>query len=263
MTKLLDQGAVKAARAWCAEAPVEVFDQLPSSNDRVAELAAEGAPEGTLVIAGEQTAGRGRHGRSWASPKGGLYFSFLLRPDEAMLRRLPPTLVGGLAVCQALDVFTPEGTKAQLKWPNDVLLDGRKVAGILGEMTRGDDGYRLVLGLGVNLGQVEFPDELSETATSVAALGEAPEPSAFLSAFFESFASLYRSVQRGGGALILAQAAARMPSLGRPIKLHLANSTVTGIFSGLSATGGLVLESEDGTRRDVHLAGEVEAVRPR
>ncbi|MBL4848544.1 MAG: biotin--[acetyl-CoA-carboxylase] ligase [Planctomycetes bacterium] len=263
MTELLDQGAFLAARAWCAEAPVEVHEELPSTNDRLAQLAEEGAPEGTLVVAGSQTAGRGRHGRSWSSPEGGLYFSFLLRPDEAMLRRLAPTLVGGLAVCQALDGFTPEETRPQLKWPNDVLLDGRKVAGVLGEMTRGSDGYRLVLGLGINLAAVEFPDDVSEIATSVAATGACPEPTAFLAAFFESFTGLYRSVERGGGALILAQASARMPSLGKPIRLHLANESVTGIFSGLSATGGLVLESEDGTQRNVHLAGEVEAVRPR
>lgn len=238
-------------------APVEYYDRIGSTNDRVQEL-----PAGALVVAAAQEAGRGRRERTWASPPGGLYFSLQLRPEEKMLRRLPATLLGGLAVAEALDETAQ--VEAQLKWPNDVFLDGRKVAGILGELTRDSSGHRLVLGIGINVATPPeaFPDELKETATSVAAVtGQAPPLDQVLRAVLERFEAHYLAVQRGGGAYILSMACARMPLLGKPVQVKLIDRELKGTASGLNATGGLVVELASGERHVV-VAGEVEEVRP-
>lgn len=261
----LDLDAVRAAASKCAfvgvkYAVIEYHDSIGSTNDRAAVLAAEGVPEGSIVVAGAQEEGRGRLGKSWSSPTGGLYLSIVLRPDQAMLRRLPVTLLGGLAVAEAIDACTD--LEAQLKWPNDVYVGGKKVAGILGELSRDEGVQRLVLGIGVNVGAVDLPEELSDTATSLAAHGEAPPLNEFLSQLLIRFEDHYTSVQRGGGVGILTSASARMPMLGTAVRINLPDRSLTGIASGLNQTGGLILELEDGTR-DVFVAGEVEEVRPK
>lgn len=267
MTTLLDEGALTAARTqsgWGAGAPVEVHEQIGSTNDRVAELASTGAPEGTLVVARLQTAGRGRRGRSWASPEGGLYFSLLLRPSEEALRSgLPATLVAGLALCQALEELTPAAVQPELKWPNDVLIEGKKVSGILGEMSRDDSGPALVLGLGVNTGAATLPSELDSIATQLPRVGATPSPEEVLRAFLTRFGALWTGVAGGDPEArdaLLAAASERMPSLGQPIRLRLPNEVLDGVFRGLSAGGGLILEREGESR--TYLAGEVESARP-
>src|SRR5918998_799864 len=142
------------------------FDSLPSTNTEAARQAALGAPEGLCVVAREQTAGRGRRERSWASPKdAGLYLSVVLRP--ALEARLWPllTLAAALAVRDALGEAC--GLEADIKWPNDLLAGGRKLCGILAETAEGTRGRAVVLGVGVNLNGRAFPEELSDTATSV------------------------------------------------------------------------------------------------
>lgn len=260
------QRAAAPLRALAAEARVEALDEVSSTNDRCSALAAEGAPEGTLVVAARQTKGRGRLGRSWASPDGGLYLSILLRPDEAMLRRLPVTLLAGLAVAEAADRFLA-GVKADLKWPNDVHVKGKKLAGVLGEMTKDARGPLLVLGLGVNVGGAasDLPAEVRELATTLAAHGATATREEVLGAVLERFCDHYKAVRRGGGVTILSSASARMPLLGKPVRVRLADRVIDGVAAGLSATGGLVVEERgpDGfVRRDTVLAGEVEEVRP-
>jgi BirA family biotin operon repressor/biotin-[acetyl-CoA-carboxylase] ligase len=262
---IIDLEAVRRAAAWCrlvgqGDAIVDYHATIGSTNKRAFALADENAPEGSIVVAGSQTAGVGRLGKSWTSPPGGLYLSLILRPDVAMLRRLPVTLMGGLAVAEAIEATTQ--LTAELKWPNDVYVSGKKVAGILGELKRDV----LVLGIGINIGEPEggFPDDIKETAASLASLAEdqAPDPEAVLAELLKRFEDHYQSVRAGGGVGILSSASARMPMLGKPMRITLPNRTVTGIASGLNQTGGLVVELEDGTR-DVFVAGEVEAVRPK
>lgn len=249
-----------------AEVRLEVHEELASTNDRAAALAAEGAPEGSLVVAARQTGGRGRLGRGWASPEGGLYLSLVLRPDEAMLRRLPATLLAGVAVAEAADRFLT-GLRTDLKWPNDVHVGGKKLAGILGELSKDARGHVLVLGVGVNVATrlEQLPDDVRGLATSLAHLrGEAPPHADVLVAFLERFAAHWGAVKRGGGATILALASGRMPLLGKPVRVRLPGRVLEGAASGLNATGGLVVEvrGEDGQpRRETVLAGEVEEVR--
>jgi BirA family biotin operon repressor/biotin-[acetyl-CoA-carboxylase] ligase len=145
--------------------PRRHYASTDSTNRRARELAAAGAPGGTVVTAAEQTAGRGRQGRSWTAPPGGaLLYSALLRPlreDDAMLPLAVP-----LAVCEAAELLAP-GARCGVKWPNDVHLDGRKLAGVLIE-ARPQDGWA-VIGVGLNLAIAaeEFPAELRDTATSL------------------------------------------------------------------------------------------------
>lgn len=128
--------------------PLEVYPSIGSTNDRAAELAQAGAPEGATVLASEQTAGRGRHGRSWDTLAGaGLALSVVLRPGADRASGLG--LIGGLAVVEAIAAFQLRG---RIKWPNDVLLEGRKVAGVLAEASwQGTELASVVLGIGINL----------------------------------------------------------------------------------------------------------------
>lgn len=145
--------------------PHHHFDSIDSTNTRARELAAEGAEHGTIVTAAEQTAGRGRQGRTWTAPPGkALLYSALLRPLEERHLMLP--LAVPLAVCEAAEELNPE-IECAVKWPNDVHLQGRKLAGVLIE-ARPQDGWA-VLGIGLNLtiSPKEFPPDLRTTATSI------------------------------------------------------------------------------------------------
>jgi BirA family biotin operon repressor/biotin-[acetyl-CoA-carboxylase] ligase len=143
--------------------PHRHFRQVASTNTVARELAAAGAPHGTVVTAAEQTAGRGRQGRTWTAPAdSALLYSAVLRPIEPRHSVLP--LAVALAVCETAEVLRP-GIECQVKWPNDVHLEGRKLAGILIE-ARPQDGWA-VLGVGLNLSIAEFPEELRGRATSL------------------------------------------------------------------------------------------------
>lgn len=145
--------------------PHRHYAQTDSTNDRARELAAAGAPHGTVVTAAEQTAGRGRQGRTWTAPAGrALLYSALVRPLDQRHALLP--LSAALAVCEAAEELAP-GTRCEVKWPNDVQVAGRKLAGVLIE-ARPQDGWGVV-GVGLNLAVAseEFPAELRETAVSL------------------------------------------------------------------------------------------------
>src|SRR5215213_7171117 len=170
------------------------FDSLPSTNTEAARQAALGAPEGLCVVAREQTAGRGRRERGWASPKdAGLYVSFVLRPTfEARLWPLI-TLAAALAVREALREVC--ALEADIKWPNDLLAGGRKLCGILAETAEGARGRAVVLGLGVNLTCSSFPAELLDTATSVEEqTGRTPDADRLLEALTRALAQRYETL---------------------------------------------------------------------
>ncbi len=147
--------------------PVLVFDSVDSTNNEAKRRAEEGAGAGLLVVGEEQTAGRGRRGRAWESEKGeGIFMSLLLRPDIAPDNASMLTLVMGLAVRDALREVC--GLAAQIKWPNDIICDGKKICGILTEMSSEMDCVNyIVIGIGINVHNEQFPEEVKQTATSV------------------------------------------------------------------------------------------------
>lgn len=143
------------------------FDTVHSTNDIIKQKAIDGAAQGLVVISEEQQKGRGRLGRVWNSPKGtGIWMSILLRPKMSPMEAIKLTLLAGTAVCQALRETT--GLEVQIKWPNDLVLHGKKVCGILTEMSMELDQIEyVVLGIGINVNTEDFPDELKEIATSL------------------------------------------------------------------------------------------------
>ena len=146
-------------------APVFFQTQVDSTNTRIKQLAARGASDGTLYIAAAQNAGRGREGRTFVSPPGGLYLSMLLRPGCGAEEALSITPSAAVAVCRAVKEVC--GLDCGIKWPNDVVLGGKKLCGILTEAGTDKEGLFLVLGIGVNVNAEEFPEELRPAAGSV------------------------------------------------------------------------------------------------
>lgn len=231
---------------------LHIYQSTSSTNDRTRERATVGAEAGTTVIAEFQSEGRGRLGRSWqASPGQALLLSVLLRPaagGAAEAAAVLPLRVG-LALADAIEALTVRA--AGLKWPNDVALDGRKVAGILCEA--GAEG--VVVGIGVNVGQREadFPPDLRSQATSLAIATGAPPARPALAGFvIERLAPLFSAPHRLLDERELARYAALDVLAGRRISV---DDAPVGTAAGLTATGALVVEA-DGNRRLVH-AGTV------
>jgi len=226
---------------------IVVFGTTGSTNDDVRRLAAEGAPEGTVVLAQRQTAGRGRLGRAWESPdRLGLYMSVLLRPAD------PPDRLGRYAIAAAVAVGAAcrqlAGDGVVLKWPNDVLASGRKLAGILCELRQGAGGADLAVGIGVNVDQLisDFPPGLAPLATSLrivrggAAVGREAAAEAVLRSLGETIARLRADAWSEVAERFLRYAPA---ATGR--RVRLANG-VTGVTSGLDASGALSVRTADG-----------------
>ena len=143
------------------------FDSIDSTNTKAQELAEKGYPSGTLVVADKQIAGKGRRGRNWESPSGcGIFMTLMLKPDINPNNASMLTLVSALAVAKALADIT--GKDAKIKWPNDIVIDGRKVCGILTEMSAQFDYINnIVIGIGINVNNSSFPEEISATASSL------------------------------------------------------------------------------------------------
>ena len=147
------------------QAPVFFQNLVDSTNTRIKQLAAQGAPDGTVYIAAAQSAGRGRKGRTFLSPPGGLYLSMLLRPGCPAEEALSITPMAAVAVCRAVKQVC--GLGCGIKWPNDVVLGGKKLCGILTEASTDKNGLFLVLGIGVNVNTEKFPEELQPVAGSL------------------------------------------------------------------------------------------------
>jgi BirA family biotin operon repressor/biotin-[acetyl-CoA-carboxylase] ligase len=238
------------------------FDELPSTSDHLKELAERDAVHGEVVVAECQTAGRGRRGRGWSSPAGrNLYLSVLLRPQLPPQRAPELTLVAAVAVC---DACRQAGVEATIKWPNDVLAGGRKLAGILTELSaEPDQVHWVVLGLGVNLNATEddLPEELREGATSLALERGEQVPRALFAAALLSI--LEKWVERhaaGGFAPIRSAWRERSSTLGQLVRVEADGGEITGVAEDVDETGALLVRHAGGLTRVV--SGDVRMVRP-
>jgi BirA family transcriptional regulator, biotin operon repressor / biotin---[acetyl-CoA-carboxylase] ligase len=238
------------------------FDSLPSTNTEAARQASLGAPEGLCVVAREQTAGRGRQRRAWASPKdAGLYFSIVLRPRSDTRSWPLVTLAAALAVSDAL--IEACALETDIKWPNDLLAGGRKLCGILAETFETPRGRAAVLGVGVNLTNSAFPPEILKSATSVEEqTGGAPDGERLLASLTRALARRYEAFQSGGGGeLTLREWESRSTfARGRRVRVALAEETFEGTTRGLEPDGALRVETDAGHTRIVR-AGDVVALR--
>ena len=265
MPELPDQLDAAALRVALPDWEVVYLERTTSTNDEARRLAAEGAPDRTVVLAEEQTAGRGRRGARWVSPPGrnGIV-SVLLRPgtDFPPERWARLTLAAALAGCDALDAVAGLGVGAEVKWPNDLYLSGRKVAGILVESAWSAQGGFVVIGTGFNLNlePSDFPEELRPVATSVwmERGGLAVDRTVFLTNFLQALQAR------------CAQAAADFPAMReegwrrswlvqRRVTLTAAGQQLEGVVCGLGPEGELLLRGDDGI---VQVISSADLIRP-
>ncbi|MBI5829646.1 MAG: biotin--[acetyl-CoA-carboxylase] ligase [Chloroflexi bacterium] len=233
------------------------YESLGSTNDEARRLAALGEPEGAVVVAEAQTAGRGRAGRVWVTPPGGaVAMSLILRPRVAPAHLTQMAMLGGLAVAEGIRAMC--GVAAELKWPNDVLVAGRKVAGVLAEASfAGEQLDWVVLGMGVNVNAGPPPAvalDASRAATCLAAeVGYLLERESVMSAILSAFDARY--AQLGTPALAAAWVGL-LAMRGKRVEARGPAETVTGRLEGVTAEGAAVLRLASGESR-VILAGDV------
>lgn len=250
-------------RQWCLPGGIltwrmQFHDTVGSTQDEVRAMGLAGAPQGQVVVARAQTSGRGRRGRPWYAPAGGgLWLSALLRPP------LPPeatpllTLAAAVALARSLE---PLGLRPAIKWPNDILCQGRKLAGILAERVTppGGDPF-VVLGIGVNLQDPPggFPPPLCETAISVASAGGRPASRPVLArAFLRELCLQIMRLVGGDAPAVLNELRLRSAVLGRGVRVEMGDLAFEGLAVDLTPSGALVILTADGVTLVVH-AGEV------
>jgi BirA family transcriptional regulator, biotin operon repressor / biotin---[acetyl-CoA-carboxylase] ligase len=235
--------------------------EVGSTNDLAAAAADRGAPEGTTFVAGAQTAGRGRLGRTWFSPPdAGLYLSTIVRRGS-LAQWI--TLAGGVAVADGIRAAT--GLPLQIKWPNDLVAIGgagfrarRKIAGILAEASSGPEGVtHVVLGVGINLRPAAFPPELADRAGAIETeLGRPADPGAVLAQVLAALNRTLQSLETAGPPALVARWLALSPSAhGAPIEWNAGPGTKSGTTAGLAEDGALLARTRDGLERIV--SGEV------
>lgn len=239
------------------------YDSLPSTNTEAARQAISGASEGLCVVAREQTEGRGRQQRVWLSPPdAGLYFSLVLRPRMEVSGWPLLTLMAALAVTDALAETC--GLATDIKWPNDIYAAERKLGGLLAEIIETPQGRACILGIGLNLKESAFPEELRESAVAVETLtGSAPDVERLLESLTRSLALRYEALQSTGGAERTLDEWSEHSSYakGKRVRVALEGKTLIGITRGLERDGALRVETESGELRIIR-AGDVTALRP-
>ena len=237
------------------------LDHVDSTNNRVKQLADQGAPEGTMVVAVEQSAGKGRRGRSWVSLEGtGVWMSFLLRPDFMPEHASALTLVAALSVIDGICQTT--GIEGKIKWPNDIVIEGKKVCGILTEMsTEVESIHYIVVGIGINVEIKEFPEEIRQTATCLAFHVDKPVRRAKLVASVaESWEKYYRKFLQTLDMTLLKEEYNRfLVNLDRGVKVLSSADEYTGVSLGINDQGELLVKQEDGRIRTV-MSGDRKSV---
>ena len=235
------------------------FSEIDSTNTFARQRAESGAPEGEIVIAETQTQGRGRLGRRWQSPPfTNLYFSLILRPKLPPVHAPQITLMAAVAMVESIVGFIPQA--ATIKWPNDILVGGKKLAGILTEAAC--DSERLdyvILGIGVNVNYRfdAMPDVIRHRATSVAELtGESVNRESFLKRLIHHLDRCYGELEASGFTRLAPRWEAHFGLRGKLVRVELLDQIVTGRAIGIDRDGALLIEDQRGVRQRV-LAGDV------
>ena len=255
---LSEQGIRKYLRPSCSDLLLNVKAQVDSTNSEVRRMAASGAPEGCVMIAGSQTAGRGRRGRSFYSPvDSGIYLSLLLRPQEYTAARAASfTTMAAVAVCEAIESVS--GKRAQIKWVNDIFMDGKKVCGILTEASMGlESGFveYAVLGIGINVSPPKdgFPDELADIAGTVFEEAGGDGKNRLAAEFLNCFMSYYKERPAED---YVKNYRSRSLVLGREISVESPNGAQRATALDVDEECHLIVRYEDG-RTETLSSGEI------
>lgn len=233
------------------------LDEVDSTNLEAKRLAVDGCPEWTVVAARRQKFGRGRLGRSWASLAGGLFFSVVLRPDEAFANPGLLTVSAGVAVTRA--VLRVSGIKAVLKWPNDVYAGGRKLSGILAERRLSNIKQDFtVLGIGVNVNNESFPDDMPNATSMFLEQNATYDINQVLEAILYEFRGLYTQIITTGGANVINYYKTLCLNIGNTVILRKSanGSEITGVALDIAQDGALVVKTTGGERISVN-SGDV------
>ncbi len=230
-------------------------DTLASTNDLAKRLAEIPVPEGTVVVAEHQTAGRGRLGRPWSSPRGGVWLSVILKPGLPLEQVPLIGLAASIAAARAIRATT--GLLARVKWPNDVLIDGQKVAGILVEAGPGADWVVVGIGINANVAQGDLPKEAAYPVTSLeAALGHPVDRSALVRALLRELERQYDVLRVAGAAATVRRWREIADTLGRVVRVEIGGTALEGLARDIDESGALLVQQPDGTCQRV-IAGEI------
>ncbi|WP_248925465.1 biotin--[acetyl-CoA-carboxylase] ligase [Paenibacillus hamazuiensis] len=257
----LDVGRLSASLSTKAMGrTIRYIDEADSTQNVLHRLAEEGAEEGTLVIAERQTAGRGRMGRGWHSPKGkGIWMSLLLRPRVPLHFTPQLTLLAAVALCRAIRGAT--NVDAGIKWPNDLLANGKKISGILLESKAEDERLKYIvagIGISANLEPDDYPEELQDKATSLfIESGRPVDRAALIAAFLHEFEVLYSLFHEQGFAPVRMMWEALSVSLHRTVRCQMPNGYVEGVAESIDDSGALTVRVASGERVKVY-SGDVE-----
>ncbi|SDE25548.1 biotin--[acetyl-CoA-carboxylase] ligase [Sporomusa acidovorans] len=235
---------------------IHYFPEVDSTNNEAKKLAANGCPEGTIVVAESQATGRGRLARGWFSPFGkGIWFSVVLRPPFGPMDAAKCTLMAAVGVNRAINRVT--GVGCGIKWPNDILWNGRKVVGILTEMSAEMDAINyVVIGMGINANMKEFPSEIAATATSLAlATGQTVSRVILLAEILAELENVYTLVQQAGFESVFAAWRQESITLGRQVRVQGFQRNFSGLAVDIDADGALLIKTAQGVERV--LAGDV------
>ncbi len=236
---------------------IHLLNETVSTNTLAMEIASKGGPEGMVVIAETQAGGKGRLGRKWISPKGNLYLSVILRPDIAMHKAPLITLMGAVAVASAIRKQC--NLEARIKWPNDVVISGKKVSGLLSEMSAEQDRIRhIVLGIGVdvNMDLQTLPTDVGARATTLALeTGEKIDRTALLKQLLRELDSRYLAFLADEGD-VLREWISLNVTVGNRVQVTGAGRTMEGLAKGIDSDGRLIIKLNDGSMQTV-AAGDV------
>ncbi|MBE5957014.1 MAG: biotin--[acetyl-CoA-carboxylase] ligase [Lachnospiraceae bacterium] len=230
------------------------MEEIDSTNEELKRQAAAGAVHGTVLAAGYQTNGKGRRGRTWDSPKGdNIYLSILLRPDLQPAEASMLTLIGALAVADSIKETT--GADCQIKWPNDLVLAGKKVCGILTEMSTGADGIQYVIvGIGINVNRSIFPEDIAHMASSIEK-GQGRE--AIIASLLFHFEEKYdKFLKYKNLAPFVEEYNERLAGIGRQVQILSGGEGVIRTSHGIDEGGALIVTDEEGKEEKI-ISGEV------
>lgn len=246
--------SVIGRRAYC-------YSSLRSTNELAARLGQQGTEEGAVIMANEQTKGKGRFGRSWVSPRReGIWMSLILRPEPSLEPVTALSLVAGYSVAVALREVV--GIRATIKWPNDVRVGEKKICGILAELNKDAKGNQfVVLGIGVNVNQASFSGDLEQVATSVRIeTGRKTPRLPLVRNVLENLEKFYFQCKKEGFSGILRRVREISSLMGKRVEVSLGGETISGYVQDIDDMGRLIMRTDDGRIMEI-LAGEANTVR--